>query len=84
MLYYGHLSAGLKKRGLEPSKADPCMFIGRGMVALSYVDDLLWFGPDLKEIDKVIQELKDDKMPLTVEADDAYAFLGVDISPMSN
>jgi Reverse transcriptase (RNA-dependent DNA polymerase) len=84
MLYYGHLAAGLKKRGLELSKADPCMFAGRGMVALSYVDDLLWFGPDLMEIDKVIQELKDDKMPLTVEADDAYAFLGVDISPMSN
>jgi Reverse transcriptase (RNA-dependent DNA polymerase) len=83
MLYYNHLAAGLSKCGLEASKVDPCMFIGRGMIALSYVDDVLWFGPDLQEIDKVIQELKDNGMPLMVESDDAYAFLGVDIAPMS-
>ena len=35
MLYYNHLSAGLEQCGLKPSSADPCMFIGRGMVALS-------------------------------------------------
>ena len=81
MLYYNHLKAGLKDRGFEPSDADPCMFIGRGMIILSYVDDCLFFGPDLAEIDKVIQELKDNNMPLTVEADDAYAFLGVEITP---
>jgi hypothetical protein len=83
MLYYNHLAAGLSKCGLEVSKVDPCMFIGRGMIALSYVDDVLWFGPDLQEIDKVIQELTDNGMPLTVKSDDAYAFLGVDIAPMN-
>ena len=83
MLYYNHLKSGLKACGLEPSEQDPCMFIGRGMVALSYVDDVLWFGPDLDEIDKVIQELKNAGMPLTIEQDEAYAFLGVDIVPMS-
>ena len=82
MLYYNHLSAGLEQCGLKPSSTDPCMFIGRGMVALSYVDDLLFFGPDLQEIDKVVHELKSNGMPLTVEDDDAYAFLGVDIVPM--
>jgi hypothetical protein len=84
MLYYNHLKDGLKACGLEPSEQDPCMFIGRGMTALSYVDDVLWFGPDLVEIDKVIQELKDNGMALTVEADDIDAFLGVDIVPMEN
>jgi Reverse transcriptase (RNA-dependent DNA polymerase) len=83
MLYYNHLKIGLKARGFEPSESDPCMFIGRGMIALSYVDDVLFFGPDLQEIDKVIQELQDAGMPLTIEQDDAYAFLGVDIAPMS-
>jgi Reverse transcriptase (RNA-dependent DNA polymerase) len=83
MLCYNHLAAGLDKCRLVPSKSDPCMFIGRGMIALSYVDNVLWFGPDLHKIDKVIQELKDNGMPLTVKSGNAYAFLGVDITPMN-
>jgi Reverse transcriptase (RNA-dependent DNA polymerase) len=35
MLYYNHLTAGLKTCGLEPSESDPCMFIGQGMIALA-------------------------------------------------
>jgi hypothetical protein len=45
---------------------------------------VLWFGPDLDEIDKVIAQLKSNRMPLTVETDDAYALLGVDITPMAS
>ena len=53
------------------------------MVALCYVDDCLFFGPDGAEIDKVITEMRADNMPLTEEnKDDVFAFLGVDIAPI--
>ena len=68
-----------KQIGFTQSELDPCLFTGDGIVVLVYVDDCLFFGPDLKKIDAKIQALKDMKLSLTVETEDAYAFLGVDI-----
>lgn len=79
MYWYNHLVTKMDMVGLKPSPLDPCMFYGRGMIMLSYVDDCLFFGPDQKEIDKVIQDIKGLGMTLTVEDDTAYAFLGVDV-----
>jgi Reverse transcriptase (RNA-dependent DNA polymerase) len=79
MYWYNHLVTKMDMVGLKPSPLDPCMFYGRGMIMLSYVDDCLFFGPDQKEIDQVIQDIKGLGMSLTVENDTAYAFLGVDV-----
>ena len=84
MYWYNHLKAELKRVGLVPSPLDPCLFYGRGMVILCYVDDCLFFGPDQQEIDKVILDLKHHGLCLTVEREDAYAFLGVDVKPISD
>ena len=51
------------------------------MAILVYVDDCLLFGPKGEDIDEVIQELKDDGFDLTHE-DDAFAFLGVQVTPL--
>ncbi len=84
MYWYNHLAAELATAGFTPSELDPCLFYSRGMVVLVYVDDCLFFGPDLTEIDKVISDLKSQNLSLTVEDDDAYAFLGVDVEPNNN
>jgi hypothetical protein len=77
MYWYNHLTKVFKDKGFKMSDHDPCLFYGRGMIVLIYVDDCLFFGPDGAKIDEFIQELKDSGMSLTQEDDDVYHFLGV-------
>ena len=51
------------------------------MIILVYVNDCLFFGPDANKIEKVIAELRANKLSLMVESDDAYSFLGVEVKP---
>ncbi len=81
MYWYEHLNKSLQEAGFKPSDLDPCLFYGRGMVVLVYVDDCLFFGPNKDEINQAIEDLKAQKLSLTVEDDDAYAFLGVKVDP---
>ena len=46
------------------------------MVILVYVDDCLFFGKNLEEIDAVIEALEKKGLALT-KKEDVYAFLGV-------
>ena len=48
------------------------------MIALVYVDDVVFFGTDIQKIDEVIQKFQDDRYPLTKE-DNLFHFLGIDI-----
>ena len=75
-----HLKDGLGKVGLRPSERDSCMYLGENVIALTYVDDCLFFGKSQKEIDKVIRNLELQGFGLTVESD-VFAFLGVEIVP---
>ena len=82
LYWYNHLKESLIKVGFKPSPLDQCLFYGNGMVVLVYVDDCLLFGPDQGNIDKVIKRLQTEQnLTLTVEKEDAYAFLGVDVKP---
>ena len=57
---------------------DPCLFISDKVVCLVYVDDTLLYAKDLKDIDDVIEKLRERGMTLEVE-DDVNGFLGVEI-----
>ena len=39
--WYDCLKKGLELRGLRDSKADPCVFMKKGMIILTYVDDCI-------------------------------------------
>ena len=41
--FFEHLRKQLKQAGFEPSEADPCLFIGKGCICLTYVNDILAF-----------------------------------------
>ena len=43
------------------------MFYGKGIIALIYVDDVLFFGTEQDQIDEVIKELDDAGLQVTVE-----------------
>jgi hypothetical protein len=54
------------------------------MIIITYVDDTLFFGPDLAAIEKVIAELEAAEYALTREAgdeDNVFSFSGVSITP---
>jgi Reverse transcriptase (RNA-dependent DNA polymerase) len=78
-LYWGnHLKDTLEKHGLKQSASDPCMYIGDGVICLTYVDDCLFFGKDAAKIDSKIKSIQDSGLKLTIE-DDIFAFLGVEL-----
>jgi hypothetical protein len=82
--WYNHLQKGLNELDFKVSTLDPGMYYGRGMIIITYVDDTLFFGPDLKAIENVITELEGLGYGLTREEGDentAFAFLGVSILP---
>ena len=58
-LWHRKISDFLKKIGFRPITADPSVFINdRGMIIAVYVDDIVIFGKDAKDIDAVKQKLK--------------------------
>ncbi len=64
--------------GFTQSKTDECAFYqGKTMYAL-YIDDSILAGPDKKEIDQIIIDLKRAKLNITEEGD-LVDFLGVQI-----
>jgi hypothetical protein len=80
--WYNHLQKGLTELDFEVSKLGPGMYYGRGMILITYVDDTLFFWPDLKEIEKVITDLEGLGYGLTRKEGDettAFAFLGVSV-----
>jgi len=82
--WYQHLQKGLADLDFKPSPLDSAMYYGRGMILITYVDDTLFFGPDIKEIEKVIAELEAAGYALTREDGDeetVFSFLGVSITP---
>ncbi len=82
--WYQHLQKGLNSLDFHPSTLDSAMYYGRGMILITYVDDTLFFGPDIKEIEKVIAELELAGYALTREEGDeetVFLFLGVSITP---
>ena len=47
--WYHHFQAGLTKLDFKPSTLDAGMYYGHGMILITYVDNTLFFGPDLKK-----------------------------------
>ena len=58
MNWFNKLKEGLEEHGLEQSDFDPCLFYGEGIVALVYVDDVVFFGPDQAKIDELIEAMR--------------------------
>ena len=70
----------LNKHGLaQQSDYDPCLYFGDGIIALVYVDDVVFFGPDQGKIDKFSANMKVDGYGIHVE-DDFLMFLCIDFT----
>ena len=77
------LSSNLQELRFKPADdVDPCLFISDKVICLTYVDDCLFFAPNLKDIDKVIKLMRERGFELDKE-DDVAGFLGIDIKKTS-
>ena len=86
--FYKHLKKGLEDRGLIPSPHDHCLFMSKDLIAITYVDDCIFFARNDKVINSFIESLRKappekskvwDNFILNKE-DDYAGFLGIDIS----
>ena len=69
----------IRKVGFKQSKVDDCIFYHRNVLYNLYTDDSILAGPDQKEINKVIEDMKKAKLDIMVEGD-IQDFLGVNIN----
>ena len=50
---YNHLMGYFEARGFKPIPLYTCIFYGRIIIELIYIDDMLFFGTDQDNIDEV-------------------------------
>ncbi len=74
-----HLVKAFKSIGFKVSKIDESVFYREGCIFVLYTDDSILAGPDPAVLDKVIQDMKEAGLNLTVEGD-ITDFLGVQIN----
>ena len=86
-LWYEKLKAGLEKRGIKATIADPCLFISENIICIVYVDDCLFFARDKKKIHDLLKSFTDDgdkyNWEHTVEGD-VSEYLGIEINKIGN
>jgi hypothetical protein len=76
--FFNYLKDILEDNDLKQSELDPCLFIGKKVIVVVYVDDLLLFSKDDAEFDKLIDSIKKANVAIRREGT-AEGFLGVDI-----
>jgi len=64
-----HLVEKLKSVALCQHKSEECVFTRGNAIYVLYTDDSILTGPDLKELDKIIEDMKQTGLDLTVEGD---------------
>jgi hypothetical protein len=78
LIFFELLKSNLQKVGFKQFQhIDPCLFVHKKAICLTYVDDCLWFGKDGAALDALIQQMQKAGMDLTVESNDVSAFLGI-------
>lgn len=79
--WHNKLKSALEERGFVESLSDPCVFIGKNMVVLCYVDDCILIGKDANAIPEFMNSLEQgpENFKFTDEGS-MSSYLGVDIS----
>eukprot|EP00957_Ditylum_brightwellii_P031325 2374486-Ditylum_brightwellii.AAC.1 len=87
MMWYDKLRASLEARRDTACNADPRLFISKKVVCIIYVDDCLWFGRDIKDIDVVLKSFKEDGDKYNwemTEGGSVEKFLGIKVSSLDD
>jgi hypothetical protein len=79
--FFDYLSTRFQNQGLCQSDFDPCIFIGKKVIVVTYVEHLLFYACDYDDddINQLIAALRADGI-LICRKGTAEGFLGVDVS----
>ena len=79
------LKAYLVDRDFKPSDIYPCLYIGNGMIILTYVDDCIIVGPSMDCIDSFVESMKTGKEKFVLK-DEGYInkFVGIEITQLDD
>ena len=80
--FFKYLKKHLRRQGLHQSDYDPCLFIGSKVIAIVYVDDILFFARHDSDINDVITNLQAQDIQIRREGS-AEGFLGVAVEHYS-
>jgi hypothetical protein len=84
LMFFELLKKNLLNVGFKQfSHIDPCLFVHKKAICLTYMDDCLWFGKDGAALDALINEMKK-RMNLTIESNDVSNFLGIQFTRQGN
>ena len=83
LLWYKHSTDAFKKLGLVQSKYDPCLWFGKDIMLVQYVDDCGIAAPTRSRIDKFVEDLRKLDFELTVE-DSFEEFLGIKFTTLED
>ena len=76
-----YLDEGLGEISFKPSKMDPCLYFRGRIALLVYIDDCIMFGPDMEELDKVVEEMRTSSKKFRVEdLGNVKDFLGIQVT----
>jgi hypothetical protein len=78
-----HLNDIILNLGYVVSSCDPCLYYGRGIILLAYVDDVLLFGKNKNVLEEALKDIQKTKLDFTEEKD-VFAFLGVEVKTLEN
>ena len=76
LLWFNHSSEAFKKLGLKQSEYEECLWYGKDIMLVQYVDDCGISAPTQEHIDRFVQGLKDLDLELTQEGS-FEEFLGI-------
>ena len=46
---------------------DPCLFLGKGLLVIMYVDEILIYGKSQSDVDALVKSLQDAKIAIHAE-----------------
>ena len=74
--FWKYMTSEMELCGMVQSNMDPCLFIGEKLMAIIYVDDILFWSVDVNDIHDKAMKLREQGVYLEQE-DDAAGFMGV-------
>jgi len=81
--WYEKLKTGLMDRELVPSKIDPCLYLGKGMIVLTYVDDCIIIGNSMEKINAFVKTMqKGPENFILTDEGEIDKYLGIEITQL--
>jgi hypothetical protein len=78
--WFEKLKQGLTDSGFKPSEIDPCLYMKKDMIVLTYVNDCIIIGTSMKSIDAFICSMQHGKENfILTDEGNINKFLGIEI-----